>query len=83
MSAHQTDRPHVYAQRVVYHRAKALGSLRELARMAVETGQDPAPYRNAVDALEGRLVPPKKNPGAAASPWRGKAVPPRRQKGIQ
>ena len=53
--AHASIRPTVYAQRVVYHRAKALGSLRELARMAVETGQDPAPYR-AAEAMLGEAA---------------------------
>ncbi len=51
MSDHATDRGHVYASRIAYHRAKALVSLRELARMAIDTGQDPSPYRSAEAAM--------------------------------
>lgn len=94
--AHQAIRSAVFTQQIGYHRRKAMGSLKRLESMAIAMGLDPSAYVAAMAILEPPIVPAKpcsleeanaralmRRAGAAASPWRGKAVPPKRQSGVQ
>ena len=93
---HSVIRGAVFTQQIGYHLRRAESSLRRLVSMATAMGLDTSQYASALAVLE---APPKPKPvmtleeareaakrrraGAEASPWRARAVAPKRSRGVQ